>query len=309
LERYYSFSKYLKETFGEKVFRVTVDAGFACPNRDGSKGTGGCIYCYSGSDYDVEKRKKSVEEQIKEGIERVKRRYGAEKILVYFQAYTNTYAPVEVLKPIYDTVKKFHQVVGIVIGTRPDCIPNETLELINSYTNNYLVWIEYGLESSHFKSLKWMNREHGVSDFIDAVLRTRKFPRIKICSHVILGLPTEEYEDMMETADFIASLRLDGVKIHPLHIIKGTKLEEIYLNERFELLSLSEYADLVVDFIERLPRKTVIQRITGEAPDDILIGPEWCNHREKNRVINLIRKRFEERDTYQGKKCRFLEEL
>ncbi len=307
MERYYSYSRYLKELFGERVFRVTVDAGFTCPNRDGTKGTGGCIYCYSGSDYDVEKRKKSVEEQIAEGIERVRKRYGAEKFLVYFQAYTNTYAPPSQLKPVYDTVRKFPEVVGLIVGTRPDCVPDETLELIASYSEDYLVWIEYGLESSHFKSLRWMNRGHGVSDFVDAVLRTKKFKGIKTCAHVILGLPTEDYEDMMETADFLASLRLDGVKIHPLHVIKNTKLEEIYLRERFPLLSLEEYVDLVVDFIERLPEKTVIQRITGEAPENLLVGPAWCSHREKNRVINLIRKRFEERDTYQGAKCRFRE--
>ncbi len=299
----------MREIFKEKVFRITVDAGFTCPNRDGKKGTGGCIYCYSGSDYDVEKRKRSVEEQILTGMERVRRRYGAEKFLVYFQAYTNTYAPLDVLKSIYDTVRKFPDVVGIIVGTRPDCVPDETLELLNSYTDDYLVWIEYGLESSHYKSLRWMNRGHGVSDFIDAVLRTRRYPRINICSHVILGLPTEDYEEMMETADFISSLRIDGVKIHPLHVIRGTRLEEIYLKERFELLSLEEYVDLVVDFIERLPKRVVIQRITGEAPEELLIGPEWCSHREKNRVINLIRKRFEERDTYQGKKCRFSEAL
>ena len=309
MERYFSFSRYLREIFKEKVFRITVDAGFTCPNRDGKKGTGGCIYCYSGSDYDVEKRKRSVEEQILTGMERVRRRYGAEKFLVYFQAYTNTYAPLDVLKSIYDTVRKFPDVVGIIVGTRPDCVPDETLELLNSYTDDYLVWIEYGLESSHYKSLRWMNRGHGVSDFIDAVLRTRRYPRINICSHVILGLPTEDYEDMMETADFISSLRIDGVKIHPLHVIRGTRLEEIYLEERFELLSLEEYVDLVVDFIERLPKRVVIQRITGEAPEELLIGPEWCSHREKNRVINLIRKRFEERDTFQGKKCRFSEAL
>ncbi|RUM89400.1 MAG: TIGR01212 family radical SAM protein [Thermovibrio sp.] len=309
MERYFSFSRYLREIFKEKVFRITVDAGFTCPNRDGKKGTGGCIYCYSGSDYDVEKRKRSVEEQILTGMERVRRRYGAEKFLVYFQAYTNTYAPLDVLKSIYDTVRKFPDVVGIIVGTRPDCVPDETLELLNSYTDDYLVWIEYGLESSHYKSLRWMNRGHGVSDFIDAVLRTRRYPRINICSHVILGLPTEDYEDMMETADFISSLRIDGVKIHPLHVIRGTRLEEIYLKERFELLSLEEYVDLVVDFIERLPKRVVIQRITGEAPEELLIGPEWCSHREKNRVINLIRKRFEERDTFQGKKCRFSEAL
>ncbi len=307
MERYYSYSRHLKELFGERVFRVTVDAGFTCPNRDGTKGTGGCIYCYSGSDYDVEKRKKSVEEQIAEGIERVRKRYGAEKFLVYFQAYTNTYAPPSQLKPIYDTVRKFPEVVGLIVGTRPDCVPDETLELIASYSEDYLVWIEYGLESSHFKSLRWMNRGHGVSDFVDALLRTKKFKGIKTCAHVILGLPTEDYEDMMETADFLASLRLDGVKIHPLHVVKNTKLEEIYLRERFSLLSLEEYVDLVVDFIERLPEKTVIQRITGEAPEDLLVGPAWCSHREKNRVINLIRKRFEERDTYQGAKCRFRE--
>ncbi len=307
MERYYSYSRYLKELFGERVFRVTVDAGFTCPNRDGTKGTGGCIYCYSGSDYDVEKRKKSVEEQIAEGIERVRKRYGAEKFMVYFQAYTNTYAPPSQLKPVYDTVRKFPEVVGLIVGTRPDCVPDETLELIASYSEDYLVWIEYGLESSHFKSLRWMNRGHGVSDFVDAVLRTKKFKGIKTCAHVILGLPTEDYEDMMETADFLASLRLDGVKIHPLHVIKNTKLEEIYLRERFPLLSLEEYVDLVVDFIERLPEKTVIQRITGEAPENLLVGPAWCSHREKNRVINLIRKRFEERDTYQGAKCRFRE--
>lgn len=305
MEPYYSFSRYLRDTFGEKVFRVTVDAGFTCPNRDGKKGTGGCIYCYAGSDYDTEKRRKSVEAQIREGIERVRRRYGAEKFLVYFQAYTNTYAPVNVLKSIYDTVKLFPEVVGIIVGTRPDCVPDEVLKLLNSYTDEYLVWIEYGLESSHYSSLKWMNRGHGVSDFVDAVLRTRKFSKIKVCAHTILGLPTETKDEMLETADFLAALCIDGVKIHPLHVIRGTKLEKIYLEERFKLLSLEEYVDLVVEFIERLPEKTVVQRVTGEAPQELLIGPEWCTHKEKNKVINRIRERFRERKTHQGKLYRF----
>ena len=305
MDRYFSYSQYLKKLFGERVFRVTVDAGFTCPNRDGSKGKGGCIYCYAGSDYDESKRLKSVKEQILEGIERVKRRYKAKKFLVYFQAYTNTYAPVEKLKPLYDIIRGFPEVVGLIVGTRPDCVQDEVLELINSYTDNYLVWIEYGLESSHFKSLRWMNRGHGVSDFIDAVLRTRKYPKIKICAHTIIGLPTEDYEDIMETADFLASLKIDGAKLHPLHVIKNTPLEKIYLSERFKLLSLEEYVKLVVDFIERLPKDTVIQRITGEAPQDLLIAPSWCSHREKMKVIELIRKEFEERNTFQGAKCRF----
>jgi radical SAM protein (TIGR01212 family) len=205
-------------------------------------------------------------------------------------------------------IRKFPEVVGLIIGTRPDCVPKETLELINSYTDDYLVWIEYGLESSHFKSLRWMNRGHGVSDFIDAVLRTRKFPKIKICAHVILGLPTEDREDMLETADFLSSLGIDGVKIHPLHVMKETELERIYSEKPFRLLTEEEYADLVVDFIERLPEKTVVQRITGEAPQELLIAPSWCSHREKHRVIDLIRKRFVERDTRQGAKCRFYRE-
>jgi hypothetical protein len=304
--RYFSFSEYLRKTFNAKVYRVTVDAGFTCPNRDGTKGTGGCIYCYAGSEYNLDKRLLSVEEQIAKGIERVKRRYGAEKFLVYFQAFTNTYAPVEKLKEIYDTVRKFSEVVGIIIGTRPDCVPDEVLELINSYTEDYQVWIEYGLESPHFKSLRWMNRRHGVSDFIDAVLRTRRFEKIKICAHVILGIPLEDEEDMLETADFLSAIRVDGVKIHPLHVIKNTKLAEIYEREKFSLLELNSYVNLAVRFIERLHPDIVVQRVTGEAPEDLLIAPEWCSHREKNKVINLIRKRMEELDTYQGAKCRFL---
>ncbi|WP_457680662.1 TIGR01212 family radical SAM protein [Thermovibrio sp.] len=309
MERYYSYSSYLKKTFGKRVFRITVDAGFTCPNRDGTKGKGGCVYCYGGSDYDPEKRALSVREQILRGMERVRRRYKAEKFLVYFQAYTNTYAPVEVLKPIYDSVREFKDVVGIIVGTRPDCVPDDVLELLNSYTNDYLVWLELGLESSHFKSLRWMKRGHGVSDFIDAVLRVKAYPKINLCAHTILGLPTEDYEDAMETADFIASLRLDGIKIHPLHVIEGTELARIYKEKPFKLLELEEYVRLVVDFIERLPEKTVIQRITGEAPKELLVGPSWCTQREKNRVINLIRQEFERRDTYQGAKCRFKGEV
>ncbi len=305
MDRYYSFSSYLRKVFGKRVFRVTVDAGFTCPNRDGTKGSGGCIYCYSGSNYDPEKRKKSIEEQIKEGIERVRRRYKATAFLVYFQAFTNTYAPLDHLRKVYDTVKKFPEVVGIIIGTRPDCVSKDILNLINSYTDKYLVWIEYGLESSHYRSLRWMKRGHGISDFVNAVLMTKEFPKINICAHTILGIPIEDRNDILETADFIASLKLDGVKIHPLHIIKDTELEKIYLEERFHILTLEEYSELVVEFIERLPPKTVIQRITGEVSEDLLVAPTWCSHKEKQNVIKAIREEFERRDTSQGRKCRF----
>jgi len=305
VERYFSYSKYLRELFKERVFRITVDAGFTCPNRDGSKGRGGCVYCYCGSEYRPEKRLLSVREQIREGIERVGRRYGAEKFLVYFQAYTNTYAPIEELKPLYDVIKEFKEVVGLIVGTRPDCVPDEVLKLLNSYTQDYLVWLELGLESSHFKSLRFMKRGHGVSDFIDAALRVKRFPKINLCAHTILGLPTEDWEDMMETADFLASLKIDGVKIHPLHVIRGTELERIYRESPFKTLELEEYVKLVVDFIERLPESVVIQRITGEAPKELLLAPSWCTQSEKPKVIEAIRGEFERRDTRQGARCRF----
>ncbi|WP_457569613.1 TIGR01212 family radical SAM protein [Desulfurobacterium sp.] len=303
--RFKTFSSYLKSIFGERVYRVTVDAGFTCPNRDGTKGVEGCIYCYAGSEYDKDKRKLSVEEQIALGIERVGRRYKAKKFLVYFQAFTNTYAPVEKLKSIYDKIKKFPEVVGLIIGTRPDAVSEEVLELINSYTDDYLVWIEYGLESPHFKSLEWMKRGHGFSDFLNAYLKTRKYKKINICSHVILGIPGETKEEMLETADILAALRIDGVKIHPLHVIKNTPLAEIYKKESFSILSEDQYVDLVVDFIERLYPETVVQRITGEVPSDLLIAPHYCDRREKNRLIQKIRNRFVERNTYQGKAFRF----
>ncbi|WP_456397893.1 TIGR01212 family radical SAM protein [Desulfurobacterium sp.] len=303
--RFKTFSSYLKSLFGERVYRVTVDAGFTCPNRDGTKGIGGCIFCYAGSGYDKDKRKLSVEEQIALGIERIGKRYKARKFLVYFQAFTNTYAPVEKLKSIYDKVKKFPEVVGLIVGTRPDAVSEEVLELINSYTDDYLVWIEYGLESPYFNSLKWMRRGHSFSDFLNTYLMTRKYKKINICSHIILGIPGETKEEMLETADILAALRIDGVKIHPLHVIKNTPLAEIYEKESFSILSEDEYVNLVVDFIERLYPETVVQRITGEAPSDLLIAPHYCDRREKSRLIQKIRNQFIKRNTYQGKAFRF----
>ncbi|WP_022847646.1 TIGR01212 family radical SAM protein [Desulfurobacterium sp. TC5-1] len=303
--RFRTFSSYLKSIFGERVYRVTVDAGFTCPNRDGIKGTEGCIYCYAGSEYDPSKRTLSVREQISIGIERIGRRYKAKKFLVYFQAFTNTYAPVERLKSIYDEIKNFPEVVGLIVGTRPDAVSKEILELINSYTDNYLVWIEYGLESPHFKSLQWMKRGHGFSDFLNAYLMTKKYEKIKVCSHVILGIPGETREEMLETADILGALKVNGVKIHPLHIIKNTPLAGLYEKSPFPLLSEEEYVDLVIDFIERLHPDTVVQRITGEAPSELLIAPCYCDKREKNRLIQRIRNRFVERDTYQGRAFRF----
>ncbi len=302
-ERFFSYSSYLKETFGKKVYRVTVNAGFSCPNRDGTKGRGGCLYCLSGSDY-AQKGTLAIREQIKRGIEGVRRRYGAEAFLVYFQAYSNTYAPADVLYEKFSVIKDFKEVVGLIVGTRPDCFSDEAAEVLKEFSKQYFVWLELGLESAHFKSLRWMNRKHGVSDFIDALLRA-KGKGISVCSHVILYLPTEDFEDMMETADLLASLKIDGVKLHPLHVLKGTGLEKLFWKNPFKLPLAKEYAEVAVEFIRRLPKRTVIQRLTADAPETLLIAPNWCSKRKKNEVIQLIRKKFEELDAYQGDKCRF----
>jgi len=305
MERYNSFSSYLRKVFGERVHRITVDAGFTCPTRDGTVGTGGCIYCYEGSSYDPLKKSLTVEEQIEKGMENLRRRYGAGKFIVYFQAYTGTYAPVEVLQSLYEKVRLFRDVVGITVGTRPDCISMDVLRLINSYTEDYMVWIEYGLQSAHFASLRWMKRGHGVSDFVSAVLKTRLFPRINICAHVILAIPVEGIEDMLETADILAALKVDGVKLHPLHVVRGTPLEQLFEKEPFLLPTEEEYARMVVKFLERLPPEVVVQRPTGEAPESLLVAPSWCSYRHKHKVLNLIRRTFEELDTYQGRAYRF----
>ncbi len=296
-EYYYSFNKYLKDIFGERVQRIPVDAGFTCPNR--LNGQKGCIYCYQGSSY---KEKLPLEKQIEKGIEFAKKRYKAKKFLVYFQSYTNTFDTIENLKRKYDLIKKYPEVVGIIIGTRPDCVNEDILNLINSYTDNYLVWIEYGLQSPHFKTLKWINRGHYFSDFLKALFLTKnKFPKINVCTHIILGFPTETKEEMLETAKILSTLPIDGIKIHPLHILKDTPLAEIYKKEKFPLFSLEEYADLVTDFIAYLPKNIVIQRVTGEAPEDILIAPSWCSFKEKMKVLNTIKKTFEKKGLYQGK--------
>jgi len=300
MERYYKFSKYLKEKFGGRVVKISVDGGFKCPNLDGTLSKEGCIYCNNYAFSPALRRKgKSLEEQIEEGINYGRKRFKANMFIVYFQPYTNTYGEVEFLKKRYDVIKNFPEVVGIAIGTRPDCIDEEKLKLIESYTENYEVWIEYGLQSIHDKTLKIINRNHKYSDFLKAVEMT-KGRGIKICAHVIIGLPGETKNDMIETAKECGRLRIDGIKIHPLHVVKDTKLEKMYREGKYTPMDIGFYVDTVVEFLQYLSPDTVIQRITADCPPEYLVAPFWISLKE--RVIKMIEDRLEKDDIYQGKK-------
>ena len=303
---YYSLKDYFKERYGKRVQKITVALPFTCPNRDGTKGRGGCTYCYDGSKPSMLTSAIPLEIQIREGIERAKRKYGEDTLFtIYYQSYTNTYADLETLKRYYDVALKFEGVVGIDVGTRPDCAPEEVLDLLEEYANKGLeVWVEYGLQSANFETLKKINRQHGVSDFVDAVLRTKR-RNLKVCAHMIIGLPGETREDFIETAKLIASLPVDGIKIHPLHVIKGTVMAKQYENGEFRTLTLEEYAEYCADVIELLPPNMVVHRITGETDEDRLIAPEWCTYRYKNQVIQKVREVLERRGSYQGAKYPF----
>lgn len=297
-KRYRPFSRYLREIFGCRVQKIPLDAGFTCPNRDGRVGFGGCIYCgLRGSGTGAYENGVPLGEQIRAGIGSGKRRFGKCKFIAYFQAFTNTYAPPERLKSLYDEALRHQEVVGLSIGTRPDCAPNEVLELLEEYARRCHFWVEYGLQSAHDYTLELINRGHDIAQFVDAVERT-KGRGINICAHIILGLPGETKEEMMATADLVASLELEGIKIHSLYVLKGTKLAEIYQRDEFRLLELEEYVSLVCDFLERLPPDMVIQRLTGEAPRDLLVAPRWS--REKMAVLGKIDTELEQRGSYQG---------
>jgi uncharacterized protein len=280
------YNDYLRQKYGCKVYRIAVDAGFSCPNRDGAKGHGGCVYCNAGgSRASYINPRDSVRKQIDGRIKRLKEIRGAKKFIAYFQAFTNTYASLVKLKTTYDEVLAFDDIVGISIGTRPDAVDRKKLELIASYKNRYEVWIEYGLQSIHDKTLKLINRGHNFDDFLKAVRLTKEFS-IQVAAHVILGLPGETKEDMMSTAKKLAELKIDGVKIHVLHILKGSVLEKLYNKGRVKMLGLDEYAELVCAFLQNLPPDIVVQRLTGQGSRAEHIAPLWAL--DKMGTINKI---------------------
>jgi radical SAM protein (TIGR01212 family) len=298
--RYYAFSRFLQERFGGKIYRVTIDAGFTCPNVDGAVAVGGCVYCDNRS-FSPNRRlpRTGIREQIERGIRTLQQRYGAERFIAYFQAATNTYAPVAKLRSLYDQAVGHPQVVGLAIGTRPDCVPDDVLDLIQGYARGRYVCLELGLQSIHDRSLDWMNRGHHFDSFVDAVKRCQG-RGFDLCAHVILGLPDESRDDMLATADVLASLPVHAVKIHNLHVVKDTPLEKMHQAGTVRMLERDEYVSIVCDFLERLPPTMVIQRLSGEAPPDFLVAPLWCL--DKPGLLRAIDEELIKRDSWQGKK-------
>jgi radical SAM protein (TIGR01212 family) len=296
---YRSYSTYLSERFGEKVYRLCLDAGLGCPNRDGKLGTRGCVFCSDTGSWGGSRQKEPLEDQVRREKERVRKRYGARRFIAYFQAFSNTYAPADVLKGIYDSVLlNDDEIVGLAIGTRPDCIDPSKLGLISSYRHEKAVWIEYGLQSAHDRTLDLIGRGHDVQTFTDAVLQASEYG-IGVFAHVIIGLPGEGRCENIETAEYIADLPIEGVKIHNLNIIKGTMLASWFAEGRVHPLALDEYAGRVVDFLERTKPEVAIARLNADTAPDQLIEPKWSL--DKNTVRARIIDVFARRDSYQGR--------
>ena len=298
--RYNSFGPYIKKRFGLSVHKVNIDAGFTCPNRDGTLGFSGCVYCNNDSFRPGScKPALSVGEQIQNGIAHLGKRYGAEKFIAYFQPYTNSYVPVEELARLYNEALEEPSVVGLAIGTRPDCIDKEKLGLLESLAARHFILVEYGLQSIHDKSLRFINRGNNYRAFLDAVEMT-KGRGIEIGAHVIVGFPTETRDEMLLMADEISLLPIHFLKIHQLQIVKDTPLAAIYKEQPFHVFEYEEYLEFVVDFLERLSPDIVIQRLFATAPDNILIAPKW--DRDRSGILRDIADRLQQRDTFQGRK-------
>ncbi len=300
-KRYYSYDYYLRQKFGTKIAKLPVDGGFTCPNRDGTKGFGGCIYCSArGSGDFCAGRELTVTEQMKRTRDLMSQKWKNAKYIAYFQAFTNTYAPVEELKAKYEEALAFPDTVGLSIATRADCLEDETVEYLARLAEETFVTIELGLQTVHGETAKLINRGHTFEDFLNGYGKLRKASeKINICIHLINGLPHETPEMMLESARQVAKLKPEQLKLHLLHVIKGTRLCEMYERSEFECMTLEGYADTVVRQLEIMPPETVIGRITGDGMGDTLIAPLWS--RKKLNVMNTVDKLFYERNTYQGK--------
>jgi len=295
--RYVRFTDHLRRVFGCRVHKVSLDAGFTCPNRDGTVAVGGCIYCNNAS-FSPGNRRLSVTAQLDQGKRFLRQRYGAQKFLAYFQAYTNTYDDVDRLRHLYDAALASADIVGLAIGTRPDCVSDAVLDLLAEYASHTYLWLELGLESGHDQTLLFLNRGHTVAAFDDAIRRAQQ-RHLQLCAHVILGLPGESPADMLLTARYLATLHLDAIKLHHLHVVRHTVLERLYHQGTVPLLGLEDYAALVVDCLEILPPEMIIMRLMGDAPRALLVAPTWSL--DKRAALQRIELELERRETYQGK--------
>jgi radical SAM protein (TIGR01212 family) len=298
-KRYHTLNHFLREKFGGKVFKISLDAGFTCPNRDGKVSSGGCIFCSPRGSGDFAGTSEDIREQFHEVRRMMNKKWKSGRYIAYFQAYTNTYADVKVLREKYYSVLNLEDVIGIAIATRPDCLPPDVLELLSEINARTYLWVELGLQTVHERTARLINRGYGLDTYIASV-RELKRRGIEVVTHQILGLPGENKQDMLQTVDFISNTGTQGIKLHLLHLLKNTRLEEMYRRDEFRLMAMEDYIELVVDCIERIPESMVIHRITGDGPRDTLIGPKWSL--KKFEVINAIEHLMMDRDTWQGKR-------
>lgn len=302
---YFSLDYYLKETFGTKVYKLALDGGMTCPNRDGTIGTGGCIFCSEGGSGDfAAKRDVSIRAQVDAAKQRVTSKISADgPFIAYFQSYTNTYAPLPYLENLFTEAISLPEICALSIGTRPDCLSDETIELLSRLNSEKPVWVELGLQTIHEKTAEFIRRGYKLSVFEDAFHRL-KAAGLTVIVHVILGLPGESKEEILNTIRYLAALnhdgkRIDGIKLQLLHVLKGTDLNDIYLSGAFRTMELDEYLELVGNCIKLLPQDIVIHRISGDGPKSILTAPLWSGN--KRLVLNSMTKYFKENEVWQGK--------
>ena len=295
--RYYSLNEYLKETFGDKVYKLALDIGCTCPNRDGSLDTHGCIFCHNGSSHFAE-RGIDLNTQIENAKNHVKSKTKTEKYIAYFQSFTNTYGNIDYLEKQFRMAIEREDIVALSIGTRPDCLPPEILEMLENLNKIKPVWIELGLQTSNDKSAEYIRRGYKNTVYENAV-KELKNRGITVITHIIIGLPNETEEDILKTVDFAVKCGTDGVKLQLLHILKDTDLYEDYKQGKVEVLSLEKYIDILFSCLEKIPKNIVIHRITGDAPKSLLVEPKWSA--DKKMVLNTINKELEKRDIMQGR--------
>lgn len=295
--RYYSLNEYLNDQFGEKVYKLALDSGCTCPNRDGTLHTRGCIFCHNGSSHFAETGT-DINEQIENAKNRVKNKIKTDKFIAYFQSFTNTYGDTEKLENIFKTAINRDDIVAISIGTRPDCLPQDILNMLENLNKIKPVWVELGLQTSNEKSAEYIRRCYK-NDVYEKAVKDLKAINITVITHIIIGLPNETPKDVLNTVDFSVKCGTDGVKLQLLHILKDTDLYEDYKKDLVNPLRLNEYMDIIFDCIERIPKNIVIHRITGDAPKKYLVEPLWSG--DKKKVLNTINKEMEKRDIIQGK--------
>ncbi len=294
----HTFGSYTQARFGERVHKLAVDAGLTCPNRDGSKGRGGCTFCNNASFSPNGRRPPPVDQQMAHGAEVVRERVGARRYLAYFQAYTNTYGDISHLRSLYEAALERPDVVGLSVGTRPDCAPPEVLDLLAAYRDRgWEVWLELGLQSAFDHTLQRVNRGHSFAEYRQAA-RAARSRGLPVCTHLILGLPGEMATHNRVTLERVLAEGVDGLKLHPLHVVRGTRLAHAWRRGDYRALVLKEYVDAAADLIEHTPEDVIFHRVTGTASPEILLAPDWCSR--KWGILNAIEKELHDRATRQG---------